>query len=771
MGRLKTSSFFKSLVLISCIIGILPLLLLGYLSYHKSADIVEEEVTTGNRLILQQNKEQVESHLKTIDTLTTQMIGGPVTTNVVSVPSVLDLPYEYENKKLFDSLIYKLVQIQVFELGIHNVHMISFRQDWLVEDGAVYPMKDRSSDEHDEYLHQLKEQLTSYRDDQLRSYWKLTQDQELEYNLKLIKHVPLNSSDPYGLVTVNVPMTELGKRLTGGGQLGAMIVLDAEGNILFHPNTEQIGTNVRDQAYYQQLLNRQDAEGVFSNKIDDVKVAVIYNRSLYNNWTYISLTPLESLTVESDKIKVYTIMSVAILIVLVVITSLVVSLRMYSPINRIYRFMKPEAKHAGNELSFIGDQVIDMAKSQTRLAGQVESLNRQAREFYVYKILLGSIKSDELEDNLEKYNYPVDWEQWCLIALQIDTLEETQYADTDLDLLLYAIHNMVEEIIPSGMRLSPVIHNQSLLLFIGAPMDGEIPFRVQVYNQTESIRKHVKDYLKLKVSIGISRNYHDFVDAPLAHQESLDALAYRTRLGQESILFIDEVQTDAQQNFRYPRELEFKILEAVRQLDYVQATEGLSRFIERFYENQVNHYDYQTFLGRLFNNLMGIVQDAGSSVQEVFDKNIYTSDILQRIHAPEQIQDWFEKEILQPLMGWIEDRQKKQAVNISKEIIDEIQQNYDQDLSIELFAARLNYHPSYISRVFKKDTGINFTEYLSEYRIEVSKKWLKDTDMKISDIAEKLRYSTASNFNRNFKKIVKVTPSQYRDQFNRRVGD
>ncbi|MNI39966.1 HTH-type transcriptional regulator YesS [compost metagenome] len=135
------------------------------------------------------------------------------------------------------------------------------------------------------------------------------------------------------------------------------------------------------------------------------------------------------------------------------------------------------------------------------------------------------------------------------------------------------------------------------------------------------------------------------------------------------------------------------------------------------------------------------------------------------MHTSEQIEAWFWKQIVQPLLTWMEERQRKQQVNISMLIISEIEQYYDQDLSIEMFAARLHYHPSYISRVFKKDTGVNFSEYLSNYRIEIAKRWLTETDMKISDIAEKLQYSTASNFNRNFKKIVQITPSQYRDQF------
>jgi AraC-like DNA-binding protein len=742
------------------------LLLLGYLSYNKSADIVEDEVTTGNRLILQQNKEQAESSLKTIDTLATQMIGGPVTTSAVSMPTVLDLPYEYENKKLFDSLIYKLVQIQVFELGVHDVQLISFRKNWLVDGGVVYPMENRSaSSAQDENLLRLKDRLTAYRDDRKLSYWKMVRDQEMGYALQLIKHIPLNSSDPYGLVAVNIPMIEISKRLTGGGQLGAVMILDTDGYILSHLDADRIGTNVRDEPYYVELSNRQEPEGLFTYDIDGEKYGVIYNRSQYTNWTYISLTPLNSLMEKSQNIKGYTIISVAILILLVVIVSISVSHRMYSPIHRIYRFMKPDIRQQnGNELQYINDQVIHMVQSQTRLTDQVESLNRQAREFYVFKLLLGSIRPHELEEQLDKYGYPVNWDQWCLIALQVDTLDDTPYSEKDLDLLLYAIHNMMEEIIPQGMRLSPVIQNQCLLLFIGAPMDSDTPFKVTVFHHTESIRYNVKHYLKLKVSIGISRSYSNFVQAPQAHLECLDALAYRTRLGQESILFIDEVQPDTSHHFRYPKELEFRLLEAVRQLDKGQAIDSLNQIVARLCENHVNHYDYQTFLGRLFNNLTGIVQDAGASVQEVFHTDIFSTDMLLRMHSAEQIQDWFERQILTPLLVWMEERQRKQEINISKEIIDEIHRNYDQDLSIELFASRLNYHPSYISRVFKKDTDINFTEYLSQYRIEIAKKWLKDTDMKISDIAEKLQYSTASNFNRIFKKIVKVTPSQYREQ-------
>ncbi len=770
MKRFNVSRLFISLVLVSCIIGITPLMLLGYFSYNKSATIVLEEVTEGNRLILLQNKEKVESLLRTIDTLTTQTVSSPVTTNAVSMSTVLNLPYQYEHIQLFESMIYKLVQIQVYELGTEDVQMISFRRNWVIDAGTVHDMEGRDhSTMINRNLHRLHTQLMEYRGQGhgSRSLWILEQAEKSGYVLKLVMRIPLNSVDPYGLISVNVPLLEISKRLTGGDQLGEVVIVDNNGTVLSHSNSILVGTNAADTPYYNELHNHKSSEGYFTYENNKENYTVIYNRSTYNDWTYLALTPTNRLMERSQIIKGYTIISICIIIVLIIIASIAASFRTYSPIRRIYRFMKDDKlQHfKDDELRYIGNQVKHMVKSQSEMVDEIESLNRQARILFVIKLLQGDIEGRDLEYLFEKYGFSTHWTQWDLIAVQIDTLEGTQYSAKDWDLLMHAIQNIVEEIVQEEVRLSPVIQNQCLLIFIGNLKDDSKPLKVQVFNHAELIQQTVRHYLKLKVSIGISRIYGKFIHAPQAKQECMDALKYRLRIGGESILFIDEVQLNNQDMFRYPKDLEFRIMEAVRQLDAELAREGLEQIIERFFERHMNHNDYQIFLGRLFNNLTGMVQDDGISVQLVFREDIFASDVMHGMHSPQKIRDWFDTEILVPLLRWMEEKQQKQDVNISQAIIEAIHQDYDKYLNIELFASRLNYHISYISRVFKKDTGVTLTDYINQYRIEVSKRWLKETDMKISDIAERLRYSTASNFNRNFKKIVNITPSQYREKY------
>ncbi|MNY60805.1 HTH-type transcriptional regulator YesS [compost metagenome] len=93
-----------------------------------------------------------------------------------------------------------------------------------------------------------------------------------------------------------------------------------------------------------------------------------------------------------------------------------------------------------------------------------------------------------------------------------------------------------------------------------------------------------------------------------------------------------------------------------------------------------------------------------------------------------------------------------------------ISREFDSELTLENCSCRINYHPHYVSRVFRQETGINFGEYLTQYRIDMAKKWLKETPMKIAEISERLQYNNSANFIRSFRKMVGMTPGQYREE-------
>lgn len=91
-----------------------------------------------------------------------------------------------------------------------------------------------------------------------------------------------------------------------------------------------------------------------------------------------------------------------------------------------------------------------------------------------------------------------------------------------------------------------------------------------------------------------------------------------------------------------------------------------------------------------------------------------------------------------------------------------IQDNFAEDLSLGKVARAVNTSTFYFCKMFKKCTGINFTDYVSRTRIEKAKNLLLNPHLRISEIAFEVGFQSLTHFNRVFKKIQGQSPSEYR---------
>lgn len=92
-----------------------------------------------------------------------------------------------------------------------------------------------------------------------------------------------------------------------------------------------------------------------------------------------------------------------------------------------------------------------------------------------------------------------------------------------------------------------------------------------------------------------------------------------------------------------------------------------------------------------------------------------------------------------------------------------ITEHLDGDLSLCALSEKLHLNPSYLSRRFKELTGRTLTEVILKQRMETACGLLKNTSYRISEIAPMVGYETSANFSKVFKKVMKVTPREYRD--------
>ena len=93
-----------------------------------------------------------------------------------------------------------------------------------------------------------------------------------------------------------------------------------------------------------------------------------------------------------------------------------------------------------------------------------------------------------------------------------------------------------------------------------------------------------------------------------------------------------------------------------------------------------------------------------------------------------------------------------------------ILQHQEDDLSLGQVAKAVNTSTFYFCKLFKKVTGINFTQYLSRVRIEKAKNLLLNPNLRVSEIAYQVGFQSLTHFNRVFKKVIGESPTEYRAQ-------
>ncbi|MBF9016502.1 MULTISPECIES: response regulator [unclassified Oceanispirochaeta] len=105
---------------------------------------------------------------------------------------------------------------------------------------------------------------------------------------------------------------------------------------------------------------------------------------------------------------------------------------------------------------------------------------------------------------------------------------------------------------------------------------------------------------------------------------------------------------------------------------------------------------------------------------------------------------------------------KKQFSLITSQTISYIEKHFKENISLSYIADTLAVSESHISRIFKKETGINFVPWVNKYRVEYSLDLLASGEYKLYDIADLSGFSDYKYYTRQFKRVMGISPTEFR---------
>ncbi|CAG9620947.1 helix-turn-helix domain-containing protein [Sutcliffiella rhizosphaerae] len=757
----KPKNYYYKIITFTLLLATIPVIIVGLFSYLKSSEVIQNNVAEEKLQSIYQIQTNIEQVLKTVDHSLTYFVSTNHLNQILREPLT---PYQFQ---LYNQAKKELSSLQTKETGVEDIILVSLQERWAINNQGLQRLTD---EENTEIYHRYVEEPQG-------AAWVLEKNEETlftnsrsntcTYHLNLVKHMPFTSSNKTGMAIAKIPACSFNDIIAVQPETETTIILDDKFQVVGHSNFSQISDDFSELDYLNQLKSTEEKTGQFNVDINGTVYKITYRKSNYNNWTYVSLISVSNLNQQSSSIGWFTLIICSVFLFFSLIFSLIGSRRIYKPIHRLQEMVskgmtsKTGSEHK-SEFELIEDRIHYMLDQNVQLESKLQGQVTQLKQFFTVKLLQGKVSEHEIQSKMLSYGYNQEWKRLCVLTVQIDSLEESMFNVKEEDLLLFAINTMVEDFIPSEVRLTPIVKNHTQVTIIQSNHQTDEEYTLYLNNIAQEIQTKVKEELNLPISIGISLPYEKLINTGAAYKEGVEALKYRIKFDQESIIFFENLERGTAFHTYFPKQIENAVFDAIKVCDKEKVDEELNKLLRVILEKNLNHTQYRISIVRFLNNLLELMQTLGIDVLEL-EYKMSMFDQLYELKTLKEIENWFKDIIIYPLINNVEERTNSQYKNLSDKIIHIVQQEFDSDITLESIATRLHYNPNYLSSIFRKETNMSFSEYLSLYRLTTAKQWLEETDMSVREISEKLKYTNSQNFIRSFKKIEGTTPGKYRD--------
>lgn len=300
--------------------------------------------------------------------------------------------------------------------------------------------------------------------------------------------------------------------------------------------------------------------------------------------------------------------------------------------------------------------------------------------------------------------------------------------------------------------VSGIMGNKMICVLPSAEPQLEYSDRLQLIEKARSLVTSLKHAVGIdfKAGIGSVRSWEAMFDS---YQEALNAL----RHGKRNVTHIDDLIV--KDTWKKQRQLmEQEVLKAVSRGVEHDVRQEATVFAGWELKNQSSTFEEQRL------QLMELLLLARRTVQEQGGQPVKGQETIGALLMAQNEEELRQKfvtamvELTQTVV--IRNQEPDGIITRAQEYI---LQNFRRDLALEEVARTVGISPYYFSKLFKEEAGMNFTEYLTEIRIETAKRLLSDRELSIKQVCVDSGYANPNYFSRIFKKWVGITPTEFRE--------
>ncbi len=371
-----------------------------------------------------------------------------------------------------------------------------------------------------------------------------------------------------------------------------------------------------------------------------------------------------------------------------------------------------------------------------------------------------SLTDEETIKRLQQFDVHAESGYYVAACIEIDHMDRKWSKASDRLLMKYAVTNVLNEAMEeSGNYL--IFNGPEGRIVALARHQGKQAEEIPALEGYRKLCFLIKKYLKFTITVGVGRSKDGFKGVAASYLEALEALQNKFVLGNDRVIaYGEQLPISGNQPF-YPTEANEELLVLLRLNSWEAIERKLDDIFQKIRERRLPiDYIYVICMGLVSVNL-SYFEESGHPVEDCFGDQFFPYNEIRKLESAELTFDWL-KELFRKAVTYNSQHRNTRSSQIAKAAKAYMEQHYaDPGLQLDQIAAHVFINASYLRAVFKKEIGITVSDYLTQYRMQQAKELISRSNVRLTDIAEKVGYNDPGYFSKSFKKFYGYSPSEF----------
>lgn len=261
-------------------------------------------------------------------------------------------------------------------------------------------------------------------------------------------------------------------------------------------------------------------------------------------------------------------------------------------------------------------------------------------------------------------------------------------------------------------------------------------------------------------TIGIGLPVDELEAASVSYRQALEALDLKIFHGKGSIIHYSRVH---EREMEHAEHLDIQLdalFEAMSNYELVRIHDELASLYElagRLRTELAIHSFTMYIIMKLDNHL----QAMNESLFELLGFDWKSLDVLESLETIDEINGWLRRKVYE-LSELLQQKKQRKNWKLIQQMIAYIQERLSENVTLKQVADTFSFSPNYLGQLFKEEMNQNFSEFLISLRMEKAGQLLRETNMKVYEVAEAVGYRYLPYFSRQFKEYYGSSPLEYR---------